>query len=120
MARIDKINEEVRVRLSELLRSVKDPRLGDALISITRADVTPDLKQAKIYVSVLGGDVNEVVKGLKSASGFLRRELAHSIELRATPELLFVRDDSITRGTQVLDLLRSVDIKPEVDDADGE
>ena len=112
-ARIDKINEEVRDALSSLLRQVKDPRISSGLVSITRADVTPDLKLANIYFSVLGGDTAAVQKGLKSASGWLRRELARTVLLRNTPELTFVADDSIQRGTHILELLRGVEIPPE-------
>lgn len=108
--RIGRINEEIQRELSTLIRSVKDPRVT-GMISVTAVDTTPDLKFAKIYISVLDkGDVNQVLKGLKSASGWLRRELGRSLNLRYTPELTFVRDDSIDQGAHILDLLRNPNV----------
>lgn len=108
--RIGRINEEIQRELSTLIRSVKDPRVT-GMISVTAVDTTPDLKFAKIYISVLDkSDVNQVLKGLKSASGWLRRELGHSLNLRYTPELTFVRDDSIDQGAHILDLLRDPNV----------
>ena len=104
--RIGRINEEIQRELSTLIRSVKDPRVT-GMISITAVDTTPDLKYAKVYISVLDkSDCTQVLKGLKSASGFLRRELGRALQLRATPELTFIRDDSIDQGAHILDLLR--------------
>ena len=104
--RIGRVNEEIQRELSTLIRSVKDPRVT-GMISITAVDTTPDLKYAKIYISVLdNSDCTQVLKGLKSASGFLRRELGRALQLRATPELTFIRDDSIDQGAHILDLLR--------------
>ena len=108
--RIGRINEEIQRELSTLIRSVKDPRVT-GMISVTAVDTTPDLKFAKIYISVLDkSDCTQVLKGLKSASGWLRRELGHSLNLRYTPELTFVRDDSIDHGAHILDLLRNPDV----------
>ena len=108
--RIGRINEEIQRELSNLIRSVKDPRVT-GMISVTAVDTTPDLKYAKIYISVLDkSDCTQVLKGLKSASGWLRRELGHSLNLRYTPELTFVRDDSIDQGAHILDMLRNPDI----------
>ncbi len=104
--RIGRINEEIQRELSTLIRSVKDPRVT-GMISVTAVDTTPDLKYAKIYISVLDkSDCTQVLKGLKSASGWLRRELGRALQLRATPELTFIRDDSIDQGAHILDLLR--------------
>ena len=108
--RIGRINEEIQRELSSLIRSVKDPRVT-GMISITAVDTTPDLKYAKVYVSMLDkSDCTQVLKGLKSASGWLRRELGHSLNLRYTPELTFVRDDSIDQGAHILDLLRDPNV----------
>ena len=108
--RIGRINEEIQRELSTLIRSVKDPRVT-GMISVTAVDTTPDLKFAKIYISVLDtSDCTQVLKGLKSASGWLRRELGHSLNLRYTPELTFVRDDSIDQGAHILDLLRDPNV----------
>ena len=104
--RIGRINEEIQRELAALIRTVKDPRVH-GLVSITAVDTTSDLRYAKIYVSVLDkSDVKEVVKGLKSAAGYLRRELGAALKLRYTPELLFVEDDSIGKGAHILSLLR--------------
>lgn len=89
-----------------LLREVKDPRLS-GVISVTEVVVTPDLRYAHIYVSMMGSEEEKkgIMSGLESASGFIRRELAHRIELRRIPDLIFVRDDSIEKGTRLLQLL---------------
>jgi len=108
--RIGRINEEIQRELSNLIRTVKDPRVT-GLISVTAVDTTTDLKFCKVYISALDkSDVNQVLKGLKSASGYLRRELGRSLNLRNTPELTFVRDDSIDHGAHILDMLRNPDI----------
>lgn len=108
--RIGRINEEIQRELSTLIRTVKDPRVH-GLVSITAVDTTSDLRWSKIYVSVLDkSDVKEVVKGLKSAGGYLRRELGAALKLRYTPELLFVEDDSIGQGAHILSLLRDPEV----------
>ena len=104
--RIGRSNEDIQRELSALIRNVKDPRVT-GMISITAVDTTPDLRHAKIHVSVLDKtDASQVVKGLKSAGGYLRRELSHALKLRYTPELTFVEDDSIVKGAHILSLLR--------------
>ena len=102
--RIGRINEEIQRELAALFRTVKDPRVH-GLVSITHVETTPDLRYAKVYVSVLDkSDVKEVIKGLKSAGGYLRRELGRALSLRYTPELVFQADDSIDKGTHILKL----------------
>ena len=109
--RIGRINEEIQRELASLLRTVKDPRVH-GLVTLTRVETTPDLRFSKIYVSVLDkSDVKEVVKGLKSAGGYLRRELGRALSLRYTPELVFQADDSIDRGTHILKLLNDIERK---------
>lgn len=109
--RMGRINEEIQRALSELIRTVKDPRV-QGLISITRVDTTADLKYAKVYVSVLDkSDADQVVKGLKSASGYLRRELGHALSLRSTPELTFIRDDSMAKGARILEIIENLENK---------
>ena len=108
--RIGRINEEIQRELSALIRTVKDPRV-QGLISITAVETTPDLKYAKVYVSVLDkSDADQVIKGLKSAGGYLRRELSRALDLRSTPELMFTRDDSIDKGAHILDMLRNPEV----------
>ena len=74
-------------------------------------DTTPDLRYAKVFISVLDkGDCTQVLKGLKSAAGYLRRELGPALQLRYTPELIFVQDDSIDKGAHILNLLRNPEV----------
>ncbi len=120
--RRDRINDEMRREMMEILRRVKDPRVQDAFVSVTAADCTADLKYAKIYYSALRGDEKELAKGLKAATGFIRRELAAGLNLRITPELTFVRDDSITYGAHISSILNKLDITDEEEptgDGDG-
>ena len=110
--RIGRINEEIQRELAALIPMVKDPRVADAgMVSVTAVETTPDLKYAKIYVSALNKDnTPQLLKGLKSAAGWLRRELGRALNLRNTPELTFVRDDSIDKGAHILDMLRNPEI----------
>ena len=109
--RIGRINEEIQRELSALLRNLKDPRVQNTMISITRVDTTPDLRYAKVSVSFLEQDrAAEAMKGLKSASGFLRRALGQNLQLRYTPELQWNLDDSITYGAHMLELIRSLEV----------
>ena len=108
--RMGRINEEVQRELSALIPTVKDPRVR-GMISVTAVDVTPDLKYAKIFISVLDkGDSGQVLKGLKSAAGYLRRELGGRLNLRHTPELSFVQDDSMAKGAKILEMLRNPEV----------
>ena len=108
--RIGRINEEVQRELAALIPTVKDPRVT-GMISVTAVDVTPDLKFGKVYISVLDkGDSGQVLKGLKSASGYLRRELGAALRLRYTPELQFIADDSIQQGAHILEMLRDPNV----------
>ncbi len=116
--RINRINEEIQKELSSLIRNLKDPRVQDTMISITRVEATPDLRYAKVYASFLQEEkAADALKGLKSASGYLRRELGAALKLRYTPELMWALDDSITYGAKMLKLINSLEVKPD-DDAD--
>ena len=107
--RIGRINEEVQKELSALLRTVKDPRIAGAMLTITHVDTTNDLRYSRIFISALAcQDEKELLRGLKSASGFLRRELGRALNLRYTPELQFTIDDSIAHGAHILDMLNHV------------
>ena len=121
--KLERTNDDVRYALSKLLPRVKDPRVqqGD-LISITRAEVTGDLRYCKVYVSVLG-ELNEkdFKRGLKSAAPWLRRELGSALDLRYTPELIFELDRSIAHGAHINELIEKLDIpKEDASDADSE
>ena len=112
---IQRINEDIRMCLSEKLRQVKDPRVqqGD-LLSVVRTDTTGDLRYCKVYLSVLGDvDEKELKKGLRSCSGWLRRELGASLSLRYTPELIFELDHSIEHGAHISQLLEDLNIPEE-------
>ena len=103
--RIGRINEEIQRELADLLRTLKDPRV-QAMISVTRVETTGDLRYAKVYISVLEKERSrDVLKGLKSAGGFLRREIGNRLQLRYTPELVFELDDSIEHGAHIFDLI---------------
>ena len=106
--RIARINEEIQRQISADIRLLKDPRVsGSGMVSVTRVDTTGDLRYARVYVSALDKSrEKEVLKGLKSASGFLRRELGRALQLRYTPELQFIADDSIQHGAHILEVLR--------------
>ena len=109
--RIGRINEEIQKELSSLLRTLKDPRLQNGLLTITHVDTTPDLRFSKIFVSALDKSQEaDMMKGLKSAAGYLRRELGIALKLRYTPELHFVADDSILQGAHILEMLRNPEI----------
>ncbi len=108
--RIHSINDEIQKELSNLLRTVKDPRVQDVMISITRVETTPDLRYTKVYVSFLQTEkAQEAMKGLKSAAGFLRRQLGSNLQLRYSPEIVWELDDSITYGARMLKLINSLD-----------
>ena len=110
--RILLINEEIQKELSSLLRTVKDPRVQDVMISITRVETTPDLRYTKVYVSFLQNEkADEAMKGLKSAAGFLRRQLGANLRLRYAPEIVWSLDDSITYGARMLGLINSLGVK---------
>ena len=107
--RINRINEEIQKSLAENLRRVKDPRVSGTMISVTRVETTPDLRYAKVYVSFLEeGKAADAMKGLKSAGGWLRREISSDLKLRYTPELVWALDDSITYGARMLELINSL------------
>ncbi len=105
--RLNRINVEIQRELSGLLRTLKDPRLQGALVTVTHVEATSDLRYAKIYVSALDKSTEkDVLKALKSAAGYLRRELGAAVKLRYTPELQFEADDSIEKGAHILEMLR--------------
>ena len=104
-----RINDEVTKEVAQILREVKDPRVRNAFVSVTGAEVTPDLKFAKIYYSFLTGDEKELRKGLKAAAVFIRGGLAKRMNLRITPELTFVRDTSLEYGAHINKLLVKVE-----------
>ena len=108
--KIARINDDIQFCLSRLLRDVKDPRVQQGMISVTRVETTGDLRYAKVWISCMGMESEkEFRKGLKSASGWLRRELGTSLNLRYTPELVFEVDHSIEYGAHINRIISSLD-----------
>jgi len=115
--RPERLAEAIKQEISDVVRDeMKDPRIG--FVTITRVEVTADLRYAKVYVSVLGEEKeqNETVEGLKKAKGFMRSELGKRIRLRHVPEISFILDQSMDRGIKVLNLLNRVKDKGEIGD----
>jgi ribosome-binding factor A len=115
--KLARTNDDIQYALSKLLREVKDPRVQQGMISVTRVETTGDLRYSKIWLSVMGmSDEKEFKKGLKSASGWLRHELGSSLNLRYTPELVFEIDHSIEYGAHVSSVINSLNIKHDEDE----
>ena len=106
--KINRITQDIKIALSELLRGIKDPRVSK-LLSIVKVDVTGDLSYATVYVSAIEGFESTVnsVKALKGAAGYLRRELGMRLSLRKVPELRFVADDSIEQSANISKIIES-------------
>ena len=104
-----RVNEEVAHELANIIRELKDPRIA-VMTSVMDAFVATDLKTCKVYISVMGDEEQQkkTMEGLRSAEGYIRRELAHSLNLRNTPELTFVLDRSIERGARMSRLIDEV------------
>ena len=118
--RIGRINEEIQRELAELIRTLKDPRV-QGLISVTGVETTSDLRYAKVYISVLEKErAQEVLKGLRSAAGFLRREIGARLQLRYTPELVFEEDTAMERGARIFDILSTLDLQEDNNEVSAE
>ena len=110
--KLARTNDDIRFCLSRLLGQVTDPRVQQGMISVTRVETTGDLRYAKVWLSVLGMESEkEFKRGLKSASGWLRRELGSSLNLRYTPELVFEVDHSIEYGAHISEMINSLEIR---------
>ena len=117
--RLARTNDDIQRVVASLLRNVKDPRVQQGMISVTRVETTGDLRYSKIWLSVMGmKDEKEFRKGLKSASGWLRRELGSAMNLRYTPELVFEIDHSIEYGAHISQVINSLDIKQDEGESD--
>ena len=113
--RTERLNALLRSEISSLIvRGIKDPRIS-GVVSVTRVDISNDLPFPSVFVSVYGSDSDKrnTIKALKSATGFMRRELLSRITIRAIPILRFKLDDSIAQGNEILELIDSLDIPPE-------
>lgn len=106
--RLERINDDIKKEIAAMIPTLKDPRVH-GMISVTRVDTTADLRYCKVYVSALDkSDMADVIRGLKSASGFMRRELGRRVQLRYTPELTFIADDSIDKGAKLIKLMEDL------------
>ncbi len=115
--KLARTNDDIQLVMSKLLREIKDPRVNQGMISVTRVETTGDLHYSKIWLSVMGlQNEKEFKKGLKSAAGWLRRELGSSLRLRNTPELTFELDHSIEYGAHINELISNLDIKHDEDE----
>lgn len=113
----DRVNETVRRHIAEILMRVKDPRIN-SFVSVTGASVSPDMKFCRIFVAAMGDEKQKVAafEGLKSAKGFIRRELAELLTTRNTPEIVFDEDTSIETGIRIEEILKNI----KRDDCSGE
>ena len=117
--KIARINDDIQRVVSSKLRDIKDPRVQQGMISVTRVETTGDLRYSKIWLSVMGlENEKEFRRGIKSASGWLRREVGSVLNLRYTPELVFELDHSIEYGAHINDLISSLDIRQDGDSND--
>ena len=115
--KLARTNDDIQFVISKLLREVKDPRVQQGMISVTRVETTGDLRYSKIWLSVLGmKDEKEFRRGLRSAAGYLRKELGNSMKLRYTPELVFEIDHSIEYGAHINEIINSLDIPADAED----
>lgn len=118
-----RVNDSVMQEVSLILRDVKDPRVSDGMLTVTGAEVSADLKYAKIYYSSFAGEDKETQRGLRSAAGFIRSQLAQRLNMRVTPELTFVYDHSVSHGAHIAQVLNELEAQAkarEVKDNDGE
>ena len=116
--RQDRINDSVAKEVSQIIREVKDPRVSSAFITVTGAEVTQDLKYAKIFYSGITGKDPETERGLASASGFVRSQIAKRLNMRITPEITFVYDSSLEHGMKIAKILNELDLTNEAEDAE--
>ncbi len=118
--KLARTNDDIQRVLAAKLREIKDPRVQQGMISVTRVETTGDLRYAKVWLSVLGlENEKEFRRGLKSAGGWLRHELGQSLELRYTPELVFELDHSIEYGAHINQMIRDLDIRPDGENDEG-
>ena len=119
--KLGRTTEDIKRELTAILRELKDPRVTSVFLSIVRVEVTNDLSYCKVYVSALEGmeKAKSAVKGLVSASGYIRRELGQRLKLRHIPELIFVPSDSIEYSTEISKILNTLDIKEFDDETDN-
>lgn len=108
-ARLNRINEELRKELSKLVTfELKNPKIT-GMVSVTKVKITPDFKFAQVYVSLLNSkNIKKTMEGLKESAGFLKSQIARTINLRITPELVFELDDSLEQGARIESILKEL------------
>lgn len=116
--RIDRISEDIKREVIAVVRELKDPRVMDKLITVVRVEVSSDASFAKVYISALEGlDVaKNAVKGLESATGYIRREVGKRLHLRKTPEMKFIADNSIEHGMNIVKIMEDLKVDEKNDD----
>ncbi|HEX3025702.1 MAG TPA: 30S ribosome-binding factor RbfA [Clostridia bacterium] len=105
--RMDRVTGDIKREVSEIIRGLKDPRVS-GIVSIVKVEVTQDLAYAKIYVSSVGSDLGQTVKGLNNAAGFVRKELSSRLTIRKTPEIKFIADDSIEKSARISKIIDEI------------
>jgi ribosome-binding factor A len=106
--RAERVSDQMKQEIADILmRKIKDPRIG--FVTVTDVEVADDLRNAKVFVSIYGGDKAETLKGLESASAFIRAELGKRMRMRFTPELLFRFDATVEQGAHIMELLRTIE-----------
>lgn len=108
--RTDRVSEDIRREIMAIVRELKDPRVQDKLLTVSRVEVSSDASFAKVFVSAMEGidTAKEAVKALKGATGYIRREVGQNLHLRKTPELKFVADDSIAHGMNIVRIINEL------------
>lgn len=116
--RTGRVSEDIKRETVAVIRTLKDPRVRDKILTIVRVEVSSDLSFAKVYVSSMGGidDAKEAVKGLQSATGLIRREVGNRLHLRKTPELKFIADDSVEHGMEIFKKIENFSTREENDE----
>ena len=112
--RLNRIEEEIKKEISNIINyELNDPKIK-GIITITKVKITPDLRYARVYISMLELNKKDVLKVLKKSSGYIRKEIAHKINLRVTPELVFEFDESIEYGSKIDSIIKEImnDMKP--------
>ena len=109
--RTDRVSEDIKRELAITIRELKDPRVAGKLLTVVNVEVSSDNSYAKVYISAFDGleTAKNAVKGLESATGFIRREIGKRLHLRKTPELKFIADDSIATGMAITGIMKTLD-----------
>jgi len=112
--RSDRVSDQMKREIADILmRKIKDPRIG--FVTVTDVELSHDLRNAKVFVSIYGGDKEETFKGLKSACAFIRSELGRRMSMRCVPEILFRFDSTVEQGAHIMELLHEIEQKQEMD-----